>query len=174
MPLFSLRLLKMLAEADARGRLAADRAGAGAPGARLSPGGGAGHPGAPLIASPRPGRSWPYSRAGSPTPRRSFTTTAGARCCCSAVCRGQGRTPGCVPTLQGLRSSHRTRSARRVRASAHWAAGGGHAPCRGQAKALLRQRIPFAWNATSVSQSLRARSWSSFSRYGSRVRIVCC
>ena len=42
-----------------------------------------------------------------------------------------------------------------------------------RAKALLRQRIPFAWNATSVSQSLRARQLELFSRYGARVRIVC-
>ena len=42
-----------------------------------------------------------------------------------------------------------------------------------RAKALLRQRIPFAWNATSVSQSLRARKLELFSRYGARVRIVC-
>lgn len=41
-----------------------------------------------------------------------------------------------------------------------------------RAKALLRQRIPFAWNATSVSQSLRARQLELFSRYGARVRIV--
>lgn len=42
-----------------------------------------------------------------------------------------------------------------------------------RAKALLRQRIPFVWNATSVSQSLRARQLELFSRYGARVRIVC-
>lgn len=42
-----------------------------------------------------------------------------------------------------------------------------------RATALLRQRIPFAWNATSVSQSLRARQLELFSRYGARVRIVC-
>lgn len=161
-PLFSLRLLKMLAEADARGRLAADRAEVLE---RLELGflpaeelGILERPYA--FASPR--TELAYLRAGSPTPRRSFTTTAGARCCCSAVCRGQGRTPGCVPTRRGLRSSHRTRSAPstgfrppgRRRRSCAWPRSG-RRPCSGSG-------YPSPGTPPAFRRACARGSWSSF------------
>lgn len=42
---------------------------------------------------------------------------------------------------------------------------------RERAKALLRERQPFVWNATSLT-SLRGQQVDLFERYGARVRIV--
>lgn len=41
-----------------------------------------------------------------------------------------------------------------------------------QAKALLRQKKPFIWNATNIVQETRQRLVSLFARYGARVHIV--
>jgi predicted kinase len=43
---------------------------------------------------------------------------------------------------------------------------------RERARELLRQRQPFAWNATNITRSLRRQLVDLFLSYGARVRIV--
>lgn len=41
-----------------------------------------------------------------------------------------------------------------------------------KAKVLLREKIPFVWNATNISREIRGSLIRSFNAYGARVRIV--
>ncbi|MFR3288839.1 MAG: AAA family ATPase [Lachnospiraceae bacterium] len=172
-PLFSLRLLKMLAEADARGRLAADRAEVLE---RLELGflpaeelGILERPYA--FASPRAELAYFEGRLAYPAQELYDDSWGEVLLLCGLPGTGKdtwlrANAPGLavvspdeVRAEYGLPPTGPQEEVMRLAAE--------------RAKALLRQRIPFAWNATSVSQSLRARQLELFSRYGARVRIVC-
>ena len=172
-PLFSLRLLKMLAEADARGRLAADRAEVLE---RLELGflpaeelGILERPYA--FDSPRAELAYFEGRLAYPAQELYDDSWGEVLLLCGLPGTGKdtwlrANAPGLavvspdeVRAEYGLPPTGPQEEVMRLAAE--------------RAKALLRQRIPFAWNATSVSQSLRARQLELFSRYGARVRIVC-